>query len=94
MSCSVWLLVCLAVCVKGEKSDNREVVDKKENLSDYSADGEVLYKTLWKLKDCAGPAQDGDDVKMIMKYDGMRANGTHEQLDHAQLFMSHVLSTP
>ena len=82
MYCCVWLLVCLAVCVTAGNSDNREVVDKKENLSEYSADGEVLYKTLWKLKDCAGPTQDGDDVTMIMKYYGEKTDGTHEQLEH------------
>ena len=66
------------MCVTGGNTENGEV----ENQSDYSTDGEVLYKTLWKLKDCAGPAQDGDDVTMIIKYDGLRANGTHGQMGH------------
>ena len=58
------------------------MVDNEEDLSEYSADGEVRYKTLWKLKDCAGPTQDGDDVTMIMKYYGEKTDGTHEQLEH------------
>lgn len=37
-----------------------------EDLSKYTTEGTVLYKILSKLRHCAGPAVEGDNVTMIM----------------------------
>ena len=55
----------------------------EEDLSDYIAEGDILYKTLWKPKDCAGPTDDGDDVTMVMEYYGQKEDGTEVEMEHA-----------
>merc|ERR1711892_1156624 len=73
-SCEL-ILVVFTVFVTGK---NKET----EDLSEFLKDGKVLYKTLWEPKDCAGPTQDGDDIKMIMKYPGQKEVGKEVEMEH------------
>ena len=81
-------LAVLTVLAVGENIKNEELrVDEEriveDDLSDYLKDGDVLYKSLWKPKDCAGPIQDGDDVTMIVKYTGQKDDGTEVEKEYA-----------
>merc|ERR1711892_247391 len=75
MRCCELVLLVLTVFVTAD-------IIEDEDLSEYLKDGEVLYKTLWKPKDCAGPTQDGDVVRMIMKYTGQEEDGTKVEMEH------------
>merc|ERR1711892_137757 len=75
MRCCELVLLVLTVFVTAD-------IIEDEDLSEYLKDGEVLYKTLWKPKDCAGPTQDGDDVRVIMKYPGQEDGGKRVEMKH------------
>jgi len=81
-------LFCLLVICRGEGKNDDELSDDEEgiveeDLSDYIKEGDILYKTLWKPKDCAGPTEDGDDVTMVMEYYGQKEDGTEVEMEHA-----------
>ena len=79
---SSWGLICLCtlvlICkaanvddVKEEEKvkkdvDEEEEGDVEEDLTKFTKDELVMFKTLWKLRDCAGPAEEKDNVTMIM----------------------------
>jgi len=78
----------LMVIAKAEStSEDKMTKDEEgiveEDLSDYLQEGEILYKTLWKPKDCAGPTEDGDDVTMMMEYYGQKDDGEEVEMEHA-----------
>merc|ERR1711892_1326878 len=75
MRCCELVLLVLTVFVTAD-------IIEDEDLSEYLKDGEVLYKTLWTPKDCAGPTQDGDVVRMILKYPGQQEDGTQVEMEH------------
>ena len=63
------MFLCLVTIAQGEGINVDELTEDEEgiveeDLSDYITEGDILYKTLWKPKDCAGPTDDGDDVLM------------------------------
>jgi len=81
-------LFCLLVICRGDGKNDDELSDDEEgiveeDLSDYIKEGDILYKTLWKPKDCAGPTEDGDDVTMVMEYFGQKEDGTEVEMEHA-----------
>ena len=71
---SSWRLVVLSTLVltcKGARADDHiedeeEEGDVQEDLSEFTKDGQAMFKTLFKLRDCAGPAVENDQVTMIM----------------------------
>jgi len=82
------LLVCYVVIAMVESIIETELTEEEEgiveeDLSDYVKEGDILYKTLWKPKDCDGPTEDGDDVTMIMEYYGQKDDGTEVEMEHA-----------
>eukprot|EP00092_Neocalanus_flemingeri_P049111 GFUD01056330.1.p1 GENE.GFUD01056330.1~~GFUD01056330.1.p1 ORF type:complete len:410 (+),score=112.63 GFUD01056330.1:65-1294(+) len=82
------VFLCFVVIASGESINNSDFTDDEEgiveeDLSDYLEEDGVLYKTLWKPKDCAGPTEDGDDVTMIMEYYGLKDDGTEVEMEHA-----------
>ena len=65
------IFLCTLVLVsKGANLDDvkedEEEGDVEEDLATFTKDELVMFKTLWKLRDCAGPAEDNDNVTMIM----------------------------
>ena len=48
------------------KVRKEEEGDVEEDLTKFTKDELVMFKTLWKLRDCAGPAVENDNVTMIM----------------------------
>ena len=46
--------------------EDEEEGDVEEDLTNFTTDELVMFKTLWKLRDCAGPAEENDNVTMIM----------------------------
>eukprot|EP00092_Neocalanus_flemingeri_P030824 GFUD01033478.1.p1 GENE.GFUD01033478.1~~GFUD01033478.1.p1 ORF type:complete len:422 (+),score=137.33 GFUD01033478.1:158-1423(+) len=91
--CLIFMARGLIFISTGEKikedeltEDEEGIVEEdivEEDLSDYLEEGEILYKSLWKPKDCAGPSKDGDEVTMIMEYHGKKADGTETEMEHA-----------
>eukprot|EP00092_Neocalanus_flemingeri_P049112 GFUD01056331.1.p1 GENE.GFUD01056331.1~~GFUD01056331.1.p1 ORF type:complete len:410 (+),score=118.67 GFUD01056331.1:39-1268(+) len=82
------VFLCFVVIASGERINNDDFTEDEEgiieeDLSDYLEEDGVLYKTLWKPKDCAGPTEDGDDVTMIMEYYGLKDDGTEVEMEHA-----------
>jgi len=80
--------LCMVVFANAESIDADVLTDDEEgfvevDLSDYLKDGDVLYKTLWKPKDCAGPIGLGDDVTMTIEYDGQKNEGKEEEMKKA-----------
>ena len=77
---SAWGLICLCTIVLICKADDdvkekenvkkdvdeEEEGDVEEDLTKFTKDELVMFKILWKLRDCAGPAEDKDNVTMIM----------------------------
>ena len=71
---SSWRLVVLSTLVltcKGARADDNiedeeEEGDVQEDLSEFTKDGQAMFNTLFKLRDCAGPAVENDQVTMIM----------------------------
>ena len=77
---SSWGLICLCtlvlICkadddvkeddVKKDVDEEEEEGDVEEDLTKFTKDELVMFKTLWKLRDCAGPAEEKDNVTMIM----------------------------
>ena len=49
-----------------KEDEEEEEGDVEEDLTNFTKDGLVMFKTLWKLRDCAGPAEENDNVTMIM----------------------------
>jgi len=47
----------------------------EEDLSTYSLSGDIYFKTIWKPRDCVGPAEDEDSVTMVMEYYGQADDG-------------------
>eukprot|EP00090_Calanus_glacialis_P020261 TRINITY_DN31172_c0_g1_i1.p1 TRINITY_DN31172_c0_g1~~TRINITY_DN31172_c0_g1_i1.p1 ORF type:complete len:419 (-),score=111.10 TRINITY_DN31172_c0_g1_i1:102-1313(-) len=85
---SGFILLCLLVITKGEGANDNVLTEEEEgiveeDLSDYIVEGDVLYKTLWKPKDCAGPIDDGDDVTMVTLYYGQNEDGKEVEMEHA-----------
>ena len=52
--------------VKKDVDEEEEEGDVEEDLTKFTKDELVMFKTLWKLRDCAGPAEEKDNVTMIM----------------------------
>ena len=52
--------------VKKDVDDDEEEGDVEEDLTKFTKDELVMFKILSKLRDCAGPAEDKDNVTMIM----------------------------
>jgi len=78
--------------IKGEGLNEDELTEDEqgiveEDLSEYTKEGKIYFKTLWKPKDCDGPTKDGDDVTMIMEYYG------HKQDEDEEVEMEHALTT-
>ena len=48
------------------EDEDMEEGDVEEDLTKFTKDELVMFKTLWKLRDCAGPAEERDNVTMIM----------------------------
>merc|ERR1712192_375710 len=61
--------------------------DVEEDLTKFSKDELVMFKILWKLRDCAGPAEDKDNVTMIIEYTAAKEGGGEEEV-------LHTLTTP
>jgi len=83
-----FIFLCLVIIARGESINSDELTEDEEgiveeDLSDYLKEGDVLHKTLWKPKDCAGPTEEGDDVTMIMEYYGQKDDGTEVEMEHA-----------
>ena len=66
----IFLLCTLVLASKGANLDDvkedEEEGDVEEDLTSFTKDELVMFKTLWKLRDCAGPAVENDNVTMIM----------------------------
>ena len=66
----IFLLCTLVLASKGANLDDvkedEEEGDVEEDLTSFTKDELVMFKTLWKLRDCAGPAEENDNVTMIM----------------------------
>ena len=66
----LFLLCTLVLASKGANLDDvkedEEEGDVEEDLTSFTKDEVVMFKTLWKLRDCAGPAEENDNVTMIM----------------------------
>ena len=66
----IFLLCTLVLASKGANLDDvkedEEEGDVEEDLTSFTKDEVVMFKTLWKLRDCAGPAEENDNVTMIM----------------------------
>ena len=80
------VFVCIVLIAKGENGDKLTEDEEgivEEDLSDYLEEGDVKYKTLWKTKDCAGPTKAGDDVRMIVKYNGQKDDETEAEMEQA-----------
>ena len=60
-----------------------EVGTVPEDLSEYTRQGAVLYKTLWRPRHCDVKTKDGDDVTMMMEYYGVREDGRNFELEKA-----------
>ena len=61
------VLICKGANMDDVKEDeDEEEGDVEEDLTNFTKDGLVMFKTLWKLRDCAGPAEENDNVTMIM----------------------------
>ena len=70
---SSWGLIFLCTLVLVSEGANLDDVkedeeegDVEEDLTNFTTDELVMFKTLWKLRDCAGPAEENDNVTMIM----------------------------
>ena len=79
---SAWGLICLCTIVlickadddvkeeedvkKKDVDEDEEEGDVEEDLTKFTKDELVMFKILWKLRDCAGPADEKDNVTMIM----------------------------
>ena len=88
MWASGFLLFCVIAVCRGEGAEDEELSEDEEgiveeDLSEYVTEGDVLYKTVWKPKDCDGPTADGDDVTMMMEYYGVREDGKEVEMEHA-----------
>lgn len=55
----------------------------KEDLGQYTREGSVLYKVLWRPVQCDGPSRDGDDITMEMEYWGQDRAGREVEMQHA-----------
>ena len=66
----IFLLCTLVLASTGANLDDvkedEEEGDVEEDLTKFTKDELVMFKTLWKLRDCAGPAEERDNVTMIM----------------------------
>ena len=60
-----------------------EVGTVPEDLSEYSRQGAVRYKTIWRPRHCDVKTKDGDDVTMTMEYYGVREDGKSFELEKA-----------
>ena len=56
---------------------------EEEDLSQYTKQGSVLYKVVWRPRHCDGPTKDGDDVTMDMEYFGRNKAGKEVEMHHA-----------
>ena len=63
-------LICVStlvlICKGANLDDDEEEGDVEEDLTNFTKDGQVMFRTLWQLRDCAGPAEENDNVTMIM----------------------------
>ena len=82
------LLATLQASANWEEEDNEEFGEEElgtipEDLSEYTKQGSLLYKTLWKPRHCDVATKDGDDVTMVMEYYGVREDGKHVEMEKA-----------
>jgi len=80
------LLALQSSCIKEDEMEDWEDDEEgvvKEDLSQYTREGAILYKTLWKPRHCDGPTKDGDDVDMNMEYSGRNKDGEEVEMNHA-----------
>lgn len=69
-------LLYLFVVVQGEGHG-------EEDMSQYTREGAIYYKVIWRPKDCDGPTKDGDDVTMNMEYFGRNKAGEEVEMQQA-----------
>ena len=82
------VLILFQVSADWEVEDNEEFEEEElgtipEDLSEYTKQGSLLYKTLWKPHHCDVATKDGDDVTMVMEYYGVREDGKHVEMEKA-----------
>ena len=81
--------IFLAVSIQDlEEEDNEEFSEDElgtipEDLSEFTRQGSLLYKTLWRPRHCDVATKDGDDVTMVMEYYGQREDGKHVEMEKA-----------
>jgi len=87
----IFLLCTLVLASKGANLDDvkedEEEGDVEEDLTSFTKDELVMFKTLWKLRDCAGPAEENDNVTMIIEYTAAKDGGGEQEV-------LHTLTTP
>ena len=76
----LWTGVTLWVCItltmappvtatEGEDASvmvEDDEMDLEEDLTTFTKEEDTMYKALWKPRDCTGPAEEGDNVTMLM----------------------------
>ena len=92
------LLITFQASAKWEEEDNEEFGEDElgtipEDLSEYTKQGSLLYKTLWKPRHCDVATKDGDDVTMVMEYYGVREDGKHVEAVAHCISVRHALQS-
>ena len=70
------LLLLAGQGLLGVQQDGKEETEEVfggEDLTGYTRTGpggSLLYRTLWRPRDCAGPAKEGDDLTVVLEYHG------------------------
>ena len=84
------LLIILTLSIEDleDDDDNEEFSEEElgtipEDLSEYTKQGSLLFKTLWRPRHCDVATKDGDDVTMNMEYYGVREDGKHVEMEKA-----------
>ena len=70
---TLWVCITLTMAppVTAEVEDASVTVeddemDLEEDLTTFTKEGDTMYKALWRPRDCTGPAEEGDNVTMLM----------------------------
>jgi len=86
---TLWVCITLTMAppVTAEVEDASVAVeddemDLEEDLTTFTKEGDTMYKALWKPRDCTGPAEEGDNVTMLIDYTGLDGAGREVELRH------------
>jgi len=84
MGWSRCIVLVLVLGTLGEEAEEQDTIKEvEEDMTQYTRDGAILYKVLWKPRHCAGPYTEGDTVMMNMEYHGLNKDGKKVEKQHA-----------